>query len=268
MTAAGDAVLAVAYSQVGVTEDPPGSNNVPYDDEWGFWSAWCATFVSWCCTTAGYPLPPIDGPAGFSYCPSGQIAAYTTGHETGESGAEPGDTLIFSWEPWHMEGGIAICSSGVYAGAAAGDHTGHLVAHLGGGALQTIEGNTSSLSWDNGGEVRERWDRYSGQICAYARHAALEGGPSTTPPKGWLDMLTDQQQSDLYRMVESIFWMVGNQNPAAGAETIAGKVDEVRRYAQSTYWMVGNQDPAAGSETVASDARAARDNTDRLLEGG
>lgn len=171
MTAAGEAVLAVAYTQIGVTEDPPGSNQVIYNEGWTD-SAWCATFVSWCCTQAGYPLPAINGPQGFSYCPSGQEWGYR--YDGSNVDPEPGDVLIFSWEPWHLEGGIAICSSGAYAGSPAGDHTGFWA---GGG--YTVEGNTSRSSWDNGGAVMERGDRYSGQICCVWRPAVIAaGGPS------------------------------------------------------------------------------------------
>jgi hypothetical protein len=171
VTAAGDAVVAVARSQVGRTEDPPNSNLCsPYTDAWGP-GAWCAMFVSWCCQQAGVPVPAINGPAGFSYCPDGQANAYATGHATVDP--EPGDILIFSWEPWYLDG-IAYCSYGVYAGAPAGDHTGFWV-----GPGVTIEGNTSQSSWDNGGAVMERHDRTAGQICCVARHAALEGPPTT-----------------------------------------------------------------------------------------
>jgi hypothetical protein len=140
-------------------------------------------FVSYCDAAAGYPLPPINGPAGFSYCPDGQIAAFSTGHSVGEGGVEPGDGLIFSWEPFYYgNDGIAYCSSGVYAGSPAGDHTGFFVEWLGGGYMRTVEGNTGSQSWDNGGAVLERTDRYTGQICCYARHDALNTGGSITPP--------------------------------------------------------------------------------------
>lgn len=177
MTAAGDAVLAVAYSQVGVTESPPNSNVAsPYTDPWGP-GAWCAMFVSWCMAQAGYPLPNINGPAGFSYCPSGQQWGYA--YDGSNVDLQPGDVLIFSWEPWHMEGGQAICSSGAYAGAPAGDHTGFWA---GGG--MTVEGNTSQSSWDNGGAVMERGDRYGGQICCTWRPAVIAGGGATPePPK-------------------------------------------------------------------------------------
>ena len=177
-------MLAYAYTQVGVTENPAGSNNVPYWDPWGGnYGAWCAAFVSYCDAAAGYPLPPIDGAPGFSYCPSGQIAAFQTGHSVGEGGVEPGDTLIFSWEPFYYGAdGIAYCSSGIYAGAPAGDHTGLFAGWLGGSYMRTVEGNTSQSSWDNGGAVMERTDRYTGQICCYARHEALGGGGGTPPP--------------------------------------------------------------------------------------
>lgn len=191
MTAAGDEVAAWSYTQIGVTEDPPHSNNVPYDDAWGFHAAWCATFVSYGYEATGHKLPAIDGAPGFSYCPSGQIHGY--GYGEAPVSPERGDCLIFSWEPWHMEGGIAICSSGVYAGAAAGDHTGYFIEWLGSGYMRTVEGNTSSTSWDNGGEVRERTDRYDGQICCYWRPSSIAGGGGgTTTPD-------EDEDEDMYK---------------------------------------------------------------------
>lgn len=201
MTAAGDQTLAWAYTQVGVTEQPPNSNNVPYWDPWGGnYGAWCAAFVSYGYDATGTPLPPIDGAPGFSYCPSGQIAAFTTGHSVGEGGVEPGDTLIFSWEPWfYGADGVAYCSSGAYAGAPAGDHTGYFAGWLGGGYMRTVEGNTSQSSWDNGGAVMERTDRYTGQICCYARHAALGAGGGTQG-----EMFTVGQYEDIMGQLQAL----------------------------------------------------------------
>lgn len=184
MTGAGSQVLGTAYSQVGRTEDPPNSNLCsPYTDPWGA-GAWCAMFVSWCCEATGYPVPPINGPAGFSYCPDGNVYAHTTGHAVDEGRAEDGDILIFSWEPFYYgNDGVAYCSYGVYAGTPAGDHTGFFAGWLGGSYMRTVEGNTSQSSWDNGGAVMERTDRYTGQICCYARHAAMSGGGSGPGPQ-------------------------------------------------------------------------------------
>jgi hypothetical protein len=188
VTVAGDQVVAAAYSWVGTTENPPNSNLCsPFTDAWGP-GAWCAMAVSYWCQQGGAPLPAINGPAGFSYVPDGQVAAFHNGRSVGEGGAEPGDVLHFSWEPWfYGADGVAYCSYGVYAGAPAGDHTGLFVGWAGDGYMVTVEGNTSQSSWDNGGAVMERGDRHVSQICCYARHAALEG-PPTTPE----DEMTEQ----------------------------------------------------------------------------
>lgn len=180
MTAAGDAVISFAYSQVGVTEQPPNSNLCsPYTDGWGA-GAWCAMFVSYCNSAAGYPLPQINGPLGFSYCPDGQIYGFT--YDGSNTPPEPGDCLIFSWEPFaYGPDGIAYCTSGIYAGVPAGDHTGYFVEWLGGSYMRTVEGNTSQSSWDNGGAVMERTDRYQGQICCYWRPAVMASGGGSTP---------------------------------------------------------------------------------------
>lgn len=183
MSTGGDAALAVAYSQVGVTEQPPNSNQVPYWDWWGCnLGSWCAAFVSWCAAMGGYPLPAIDGSCsgvpGFVSCPSGTVYCWSNGEIPPTP--EPGDVLIFSWYPWAIDGGLPIITSGEYAGWVAGDHTGFYVADLGGGYLLTVEGNTSQSSWDNGGAVLERADRYWGQVCALWRPTSW-GGPSPAP---------------------------------------------------------------------------------------
>ncbi len=60
---AGLAALQVAESQVGVTEQPPGSNDGPQIAEYrtatqGAYAGapWCAYFVSWCASQAGAPI--------------------------------------------------------------------------------------------------------------------------------------------------------------------------------------------------------------------
>jgi hypothetical protein len=209
MTAAGDAILGTAYSFVGMTEQPPNSNLCsPFTDAWGA-GAWCAMYVSYCDAATGYPLPPINGPAGFSYCPDGQVYAFSTGHAVGEGGAEPGDTLIFSWEPFYYgDDGIAYCAYGVYAGSPAGDHTGFFAGWLGGGYMRTVEGNTSQSSWDNGGAVMERTDRYTGQICCYARHEAMSGGGPTPGPQPPVDELLEVEMFILAEAVRGL-WLMG-----------------------------------------------------------
>ena len=218
---------------------------------------------------AGYPLPAINGPAGFSYCPDGQIAAFSTGHSVGSEGVEAGDTLIFSWEPFYYgNDGVAYCSSGVYAGAPAGDHTGLFVRWLGDGYMLTVEGNTSQSSWDDGGAVLERSDRYAGQICCYARHAAL--GTGGTPPQTlWEFLMTnDELIAKLDRMeqrIQAVYWHLGNFEPsdAMWNETVAQIVRRVEQRTQDVYWHLGNFAPSdeMWDETVASIVRRVETNT-------
>ncbi len=194
MSAGGDAALAVAYSEVGLTEQPPSSNQTHHWTWWGCnLGSWCAAAVSYWCWAGGYPLPVIDpacdpAASGFVGCMSGTVHAYTCGEVVGEP--EPGDVLIFSWYPWSIQGGVPIITSGEYAGWVAGDHTGLYVREAGGGYLVTVEGNTSQSSWDNGGAVMERQDRYWGQVCALWRPAIFGGGgaPPPRPQPGDDDM--------------------------------------------------------------------------------
>ena len=49
-----DKFVSIAIGELGVTEDPIGSNNTKYND-WFNWTGapWCAMFVSWCANEAG-----------------------------------------------------------------------------------------------------------------------------------------------------------------------------------------------------------------------
>lgn len=179
--------MALGYSQVGLTEDPPYGNEA--DSYWAWWGcnlgSWCGCWVSWVAAHAGYPMPVIDpscsGTAtGFVSCPSGSVRAWGYGEQPAQ--AEPGDVLIFSWYPWSVQGGLPIITSGDYEGWVAGDHTGFYVADVGGGYLRTLEGNTSASSWDNGGAVMERTDRYWGQVCALWRPPNFGGSGAGPPP--------------------------------------------------------------------------------------
>jgi hypothetical protein len=173
----GTDIVDLARTQIGVKESPPDSNQVIYWDWWGRnYGAWCAVFVSYIFHEAGVPLPAINGPLGFISCPSGQVFAYRNGQAT--FAPEAGDIVIFSWQPTKMEDGISVCSTGEYAGQAAGDHTGIFVRWNGapGAGFTSIEGNTSQTNWDDGGAVLERSDRDASQVCCWWRPPALSAG--------------------------------------------------------------------------------------------
>jgi hypothetical protein len=65
-------VLKVARQSIGIKEYPPNSNRQKFGEWYGVNGVpWCAMFVSYCFYKAGMPLPSIQNPKGFAYCPYG-----------------------------------------------------------------------------------------------------------------------------------------------------------------------------------------------------
>ncbi len=137
-------VLTVAASQLGVTESPPGSNNVRYWPEVGQpigstngW-AWCAAFVTWVLLQVGVDLRKL---VSWPYqCQRIMLWAQANGRWK-TTDPQPGDLTLYCW-----------------------DGTGH-ASHIGiherivDGLWQAIEGNTSPTnvgSQSNGGGVYRR----------------------------------------------------------------------------------------------------------------
>jgi uncharacterized protein (TIGR02594 family) len=115
--------LAVARGELGVSEEPPGSNDGARIATYRTATAgayagapWCAYFVSWCAREAGVPL----GENGQGYGAVEQIEAW--GRRTGRFVTEPqpGDIVLFG-----------------------GAHTGLVESVDADGSINTIEGNTS-----------------------------------------------------------------------------------------------------------------------------
>lgn len=158
-----------------VVESPAGSNQVKYWDWWFGRSgvtgagAWCGAFVSWCFDSAGLPLPAINTAKGFSYCPDAVYYAHTYGEAVSEP--LPGDIVLFSWYGWgYGSNGIPVINDGgQYNGETPGDHTGIFAGWNGDGTFTSLEGNTSASSWDNGGAVLRRADRWAYQACTWWR---------------------------------------------------------------------------------------------------
>ncbi len=135
MTTAND-ILSVARKEVGTKESPPNSNRTKYGRWYGLDGyAWCMMFVQWVFAQCGAgALLPVKTAS----CTELMNAARKKGLWV-TSGYQPGDVLIFDWE----RDGVP-------------DHTGILEKALGGGKLQTIEGNTAVGNDSNGGEVMQR----------------------------------------------------------------------------------------------------------------
>jgi len=129
---AGLAALQVAESQVGVTEQPPGSNDGPQIAMYrtatqGAYAGapWCAYFVSWCANQAGAPIG--DHGQGLGSVAEITDWARSTGRLT--QTPAPGELILFGTE-----------------------HVGIVKSVNADGSLTTVEGNAS-----NGVHEETRW---------------------------------------------------------------------------------------------------------------
>lgn len=124
-----DKLVSIAVSQIGVTEDPKGSNNVPYNTAYygrevsGSAYPWCMVFVWWCFKEAGLQSFFYDGKKTAS-CTTIMRWAKQTGQFV-TSNFRRGDVLLFQFD------------ADEYA-----DHTG-ILEEVKDGKLIVIEGNTN-----------------------------------------------------------------------------------------------------------------------------
>ncbi|MBM6483439.1 CHAP domain-containing protein [Klebsiella pneumoniae] len=132
-------VLKVAVSQIGVCEQPKGSNKGPEVSQYlrtvgiNFPAAWCAAFVVWCHQQAGVTTIPRTG---------GVLDMWNKArakHSVNEP--QPGDVFIMDF------------------GRGKG-HTG-FVERFSGDSVHTIEGNTDANGGREGYEVARRTRKLS-----------------------------------------------------------------------------------------------------------
>jgi peptidoglycan hydrolase-like protein with peptidoglycan-binding domain len=128
------ALLEVARSQLGYTEQPAGSNRTKFGEWYGMdGSAWCAMFVSWCAANSDNAsvIPR------FAYTPAGA--------EWFKSRASFGSRPVV--------GAIAFYDT---AGLGRISHTGIVESVAGDGRWYAIEGNTDVAGGRTGGSVRRQ----------------------------------------------------------------------------------------------------------------
>ena len=148
-------IIEKAKAEIGVCESPANSNNVKYNT-WYYGHPVSGAAYPWCCVFIAWLFKAEQGlckkTASCSdlyrwYKSRGQIVQTPT----------PGDLVFFKWN-----------KNGNYIS----DHIG-IVVSVNGSVINTIEGNTSTTSNDNGGKVMQR-NRYS-NIIGYARPKYVQG---------------------------------------------------------------------------------------------
>lgn len=140
-------IVSNAKSDIGITENPPGSNICKFTDWAGLVGAWCGMAVShWYCE-AGWGIDPIDFSGGFWSVPNMLKWAKTHNKiiDRHVTNPKPGDIIIYMWK-----------------GKPA--HTGIFVSEVDEFHFLAIEGNTSfddKGSQSNGGAVALKRRTYS-----------------------------------------------------------------------------------------------------------
>jgi hypothetical protein len=154
----------VARSQLGVHESPAGSNVVKYNNLRQGWqgAAWCAAFVSWCFGQVN-ALALIGGADNYTVSMSKWFRAHGMWHTS----PVVGDVVFFNFGA--PNGNREHDDLGIH-------HVGIVEALPADGRIQTIEGNTSTSSDDNGGAVMRRLRSRSG-VAGYGRPNYTPGVP-------------------------------------------------------------------------------------------
>ena len=136
-------LLELARRQLGVKEDPPGSNKVKYNAWYygrevsGAAYPWCMVFVQWVFDRASVKLPTRTASCGALMRAAQAAGCWVT------KGYRPGDVVIYD-----------------FPGGAATDHCG-IVEAVDDSRVSAIEGNTSAASDADGGAVERRARRLS-----------------------------------------------------------------------------------------------------------
>lgn len=173
------AALAVAETQVGVTEAPPFKNTGEQVGEYlqsvglGQGYHWCAAFVHWCFAQAAKELGVANPLPKTGHCMTHWREAGARGVRRITAEQAHADPSLL------MPGQVFIMHYGADKG-----HTG-FVASVQGGLLETIEGNTNTAGSRNGDGVYRKLQRRIEDInVGFIDYAGLTPAAPATPPAG------------------------------------------------------------------------------------
>jgi hypothetical protein len=148
-----DDLINVEPTQLGYTEQPPGSNRTKFGDV--FFprqpAAWCAAFQSWALDQIGFPWPGDCRYPGKGDPSVGFLKVLAQKHGWWHSaGPQRGDLVCFEWEADSWP-----------------DHIGIVEHVLDGDTISTIEGNSPGP--DHTAEVAQHSRRLDATIAGFIR---------------------------------------------------------------------------------------------------
>jgi CHAP domain-containing protein len=147
--------LQLAIGELGYAESPAGSNLNKFGKWYGMdGQPWCAMFCTW-----AYELASDGRSPGFAKGSRYAYVPYIVSDARGNRGGlrtvgdpEPGDLVCYDWD-WNGEH----------------DHVGLFEKWIGSREFNAIEGNTSTSSNSNGGQVMRRARSTGGQSTVFVR---------------------------------------------------------------------------------------------------
>lgn len=143
MSVTAKAIMQMALMYVGMTEYPAGSNNVIFNTDYygkpvsGADYPWCCAFV-WDVFRMAGGSSLFYGGKRTAYCPTYEAWALSKKLQVSKGSGKYGDVATMDF------------------GKGRASHIGFILKRNPDGSYQTIEGNTSTKSQDNGGAVMER----------------------------------------------------------------------------------------------------------------
>lgn len=225
--ASANEVMRVAESFIGVKESPPNSNNVVFNTDYyghavtGSSYPWCMAFL--------WDVFRIAGASELctktAYCPTYESWAASKGWAVGKENGRFGDVATMDF------------------GKGRASHVGFIVKKNSDGTYETIEGNTSTTSQDNGGAVMRR-TRSASNIRQIFR-PAYEG-----------ENMLKFTGAQLAAAVASVYQMAHNGGYRYGNSTAippcADKIISCDRLIARALWNLGLADQQRGGIVVGN----------------